>query len=89
MAIIKEIKQEDGVTTSYHRILALTQTINSHNSIEVLSYVDAKSRETENAEVRPYKQGITFELEYDENMTIADAYNYLKTLELFEGAKNA
>lgn len=91
MALYKEIKQDDGVTTKYHRILYLNQTVNSHNSIAVVSYVDEESRkyDTPNeGDKRPYRQAVTYELGYDENMTIESAYNYLKTLPRFEGAKD-
>ena len=88
MALKKDIKQDDGVTTSYHRILFVQQMINRHNSIAVISYVDAESREFEQAaEMRqPYQRSITYETSYDPTMTVESAYNYLKTLPTFEGA---
>lgn len=86
MALQKEIKQDNGVTTSYHRVLFLRSTINSHVSIAVLSYVDEASREMELVGERPYKVSATYEKSYQENMTIEEAYEYLKTLPDFEGA---
>lgn len=88
MALYKEIRQEDGVTTKYHRILFLTHTVNHHNSIAVLSYVDDESRasEKENVMAQPYQKAVTYETAYDPGMTIETAYDYLKTLPLFEGA---
>lgn len=91
MALYKEIRQEDGVTTKYHRVLYLTQTVNSHNSIAVVSYVDNESRANDipaNGESRPYRKAITYETDYDENMTIEAAYKWLKTLPQFEGAED-
>lgn len=91
MALYKEIRQPDGVPTTYHRILYMTQTINSHNSIVVVSYVDDESRADDlvsNGENRPYRQATTYELDYVENMTVEDVYNYLKTLPPFEGAED-
>lgn len=90
MAIYKEIRQEDGVTTNYHRILSLTQTVNRQNSIAVLSYVDDAARvdEQQNIIVQPYKKAVTYETAYDENMTIESAYEFLKTLPQFEGAED-
>lgn len=82
MALYKEIKQADGVTTNYHRILFIQQMINHHNSIAVLSYVDEESRGNENAYVR----SVTYETAYDPTMTVGTAYDYLKTLPQFEGA---
>lgn len=86
MALLKEIKQEDGVVTNYHRILFLRSTINQHISISVLSYIDETSRETELDGERPYKTAVTYEKPYEENMTVEEAYEYLKTLETFKNA---
>lgn len=86
MALLKPITQEDGVTTSYHRILFLQQTVNRQNSIAVLSYVNDTSRQSEMTGGYPYKKAITYETDYNEAMTIESAYDYLKTLPEFEGA---
>lgn len=90
MALKKSITQIDGVTTSYHRIMFLQQTINRHNSIAVLSYVDKEAREAEkhNILTQPYKVSTTYETAYDEGMTIEKAYEYLKTRPEFEGAED-
>lgn len=90
MALYKEIKQDDGVTTKYHRILFMTKTINHHNSIAVLSYVDGESREKEKEAVmaQPYQKSVTYELPYDADMTVETAYEFLKSLPQFEGAEN-
>lgn len=88
MALYKEIIQEDGVTTSYHRILYLTHTVNRRNSIAVVSYVSDQARAAEqNATIaQPYQKAVTYECPYDESMTVETAYEYLKTLSTFEGA---
>lgn len=88
MALFKQIRQEDGVTTSYHRILYMMQTINRQTSIAVVSYVDAESREDEKGDIveQPYQKAVTYETAYDEEMTIEGAYAYLKTMPQFEGA---
>jgi len=87
MALYKEIKQSDGVTTNYHRILFIQQMTNHHNSIAVISYVDAESRENEKELImQPYQKSTTYEIPYDPNMTIESAYGHLKTLPEFEGA---
>lgn len=90
MALCKNIRQDDGVTTNYHRILFLTKTVNRQNSIAVLSYVDEEARdmEKESALSQPYQKSVTYELSYDENMTITSAYEHLKTLPQFEGAED-
>jgi hypothetical protein len=88
MALYKEIKQSDGVTTKYHRILYVMTTTNRQNSIAVLSYVDDESRggEIDGSMAQPYQKAITYELPYDPAMTVQTAYDYLKTLPQFEGA---
>lgn len=89
MALYKEIRQEDGVRTNYHRILFIQQTVNKQNSIAVLSYTDEEARQFEqNAEYQPYRQAVTYEVAYDPNMTIDGAYAYLKTLDIFAGAED-
>lgn len=90
MALKKDIRQNDGVTTSYHRILFLQQTVNRQNSIAVLSYVDEEAREGEinNTIEQPYKISKTYETGYSEEMTVEKAYEYLKSLSEFEGAED-
>lgn len=87
MALSKAIRQSDGVTTNYHRIMALDITTNRQNSIVVFSYVDEQSRIDEmGADVTPYRKSVTYETDYCQSMTIDLAYEYLKTLPIFEGA---
>lgn len=88
MALKKPIVQRDGVLTEYHRILFIQSMINSHTSIAVASYVSEDSRHTEDVSTYPYKVSVTYQTDYTENMTIQDAYEYLKTLPEFEGAED-
>ena len=90
MALYKPIRQEDGVTTNYHRVLFCQVTTNQQNSIAVLSYVDNEARENEkNGDIhQPYRKSVTYETDYDESMTINKAYEYLKTLTEFSGAED-
>lgn len=88
MALKKEIKQEDGVITNYHRILYVTITTNRQNSIAVVSYVDNDSRdgEKDGSMVQPYQKAITYETAYDPTMNIESAYDFLKSKPQFEGS---
>ena len=88
MALYKPTRQNDGVTTNYHRILFITKTVNRQNSIAVLSYVDEGSRDSEKESIiaQPYSKSITYETEYDDAMTVSSAYDFLKTLPEFEDA---
>jgi hypothetical protein len=89
MALYKEIRQNDGVRTTYHRIMFLQQTVNKQNSIAVLSYTDEEARKFEqDDEYRPYRKSVTYEVDYDPTMTVDKAYEYLKTLDVFTGAED-
>ena len=90
MALYKEIKQDDGVTTNYHRILYVMQTVNRQTSIAVLSYVDGDSRENEKGDImaQPYHKAVTYETDYNPEMTVEAAYSFLKTLPQFNGASD-
>lgn len=88
MALLKEVKKENGITLNYHRIQFIQSTINSHTSIAVLSYINEESREMENTESAPYKEAVTYETDYVENMTVEAAYDFLKTLPEFAGASD-
>lgn len=90
MALYKKVLQDDGVTTDYHRILYIQSVTNRHISIAVLSYVNDNSRNAEKDSITntPYQKAITYEIPYDENMTVKKAYEYLKTLPQFVGAED-
>lgn len=89
MALKIPRRQEDGVTTEYHRILYIQIAPNECNCIAVASYVDSEARHSEQGELcLPYKQGKTYTVEYDENMTVEGAYDMLKTLPDFKGAED-
>lgn len=90
MALHKAIKQDDGVITSYHRILYCQITTNRQNSIVVVSYIDDSFRNDEKTNVlsQPYLKSVTYETDYDPDMTVEKAYEYLKTLPQFEGAED-
>lgn len=90
MALYKDIQQDDGIVTSYHRILYVTTNVNSHNSIAVASYIDEEFREEEKEKVieQPYVKAVTYETKYNPEMTIEQAYDFLKTLDEFTGSTN-
>lgn len=89
MALKTARRQDNGVMTEYHRILYIQIAPNESNCIAVASYVDEAARRSEQGELAtPYRQGKTYTVEYDEDMTIEKAYNHLKTLPDFEGAED-
>ena len=88
MALYKDVKQDNGITLSYHRILYLTITTNRQNSIVICSYVDGAARLAEKTGglTQPYTNCITYQTDYSPSMTVELAYEYLKTLPEFAGA---
>lgn len=86
MALEKAVKQENGLMLNYHRVLFIHSAINTRTSIAVRSYLDKESRELETVNQTPYNQVVTYETDYVENMTIDDAYEYLKSIPTFAEA---
>ncbi len=81
MALQKTIVQ-NGVITNYHRILYTQSSINSHNSIAVLSYINEDSRKNESAENRPYTAAITYEKDYEENRCIVERLYSIRKIKI-------
>lgn len=89
MALLKPIILDNGITVSYHRILYVTTTVNKQTSISVLSYINSESRQSElEIQFEPYRIGRTYEVEYDEYMTVEKAYERLKKLDEFKDSEN-
>ena len=90
MALKKKIIQSNGIETTYHRILYIQITTNECCSIAVQSYLDESARleEQSGENESVYKSAVTYETDYDENMTIEKAYKHLKKLEKFSGAED-
>lgn len=91
---------ETGLVTSYHRISAITQATNDFATIEVCSYLTQDDREIQKIEAEkinrlrnyePYRVYSTvnyYPCPYQDGMTCTQAYEYLKTLDEFKGAKD-
>lgn len=90
MALLKDITQDDGVITSYHRVQSVIINTNSHNSIIVVSCInnDIREKEKEGLILVPYQKAITYETKYDQDMSVEAAYDYLKTLDEFADAED-
>lgn len=94
MALEKDIVTEDGITLSYHRIVRLSCDVNVMNSLTVQSYISEEQRNIEKIAERDGKKAIVFvrvsvyACDYDENMSVKRGYKYLKTLKIFEDAKD-
>lgn len=100
MALSKKIEEKNGVTTNYHRIVSINQIVNNQTVIEVASYTDKSKREEEQQAYKTAKETGTFpemnvfidtkfiNKEYAEEESVESAYNYIKTLDEFKGAKD-
>lgn len=89
MALIKEIRQRDGVTTNYHVVSYVSSNIGMNTVVSATSYIDEESaREAMAGSCEPYRKTNTYTLPYDEGMTKARAYEYLLGTSMFEGAES-
>lgn len=95
MALIKPIKQKNGVILNYHRIYDIKNVVNDKTYINIYSYLNEEERnkEKEQTETEKYSMDIYINIsiesmEYNDTLTIEDAYEYLKTLEVFEGSED-
>lgn len=95
MALSKPIKQNNGIVLNYHRIANIRNVVNDKTYLDVISYVDKEEREKEQNQPKysPSKENIyrvnnIYKLPYNDTLTIEDAYEYLKTLEVFEGSED-
>ena len=101
MAIKKQLTAPNGVITDYHRIAMVKIDTNQQNTILIHSYLSESGRQIEKDYAAglyndvddgmmnwPYVDAQYISIEYDGDMTITKAYEYLKTLPEFEGAED-
>lgn len=96
MALKKEIILDNGITLNYHRVISINNITNQISMIEVASYINEAQRQKEidwykatvKGDMNVYIQSNTYEKEYDKNLNVDNAYDYLKTLEQFKDAED-
>ena len=99
MALKIKTVADNGIITEYHRIALLRIDVHNQNTILVHSYLSSDGRQIEkdyaDGKYNHLEAGMMkfpsvdaqyIHLDYDENMTLSKAYEYLKTLPRFEGA---
>ena len=89
MALQKAIILENGIIVKYHRIVNTNILVNNSITIEVGSYIDAtqRNKEKQNIDNTNIFINTTFiDMPYKESITIEEAYDYLKTLDMFKDA---
>ena len=91
MALIKEIELNNGVKVNYHRIVSVNNVTNHASIIEIASYTSKEKREQEKEAferkefIDAFKETKFIEKEYEEDLNVVSAYEYLKTLPEFSG----
>ena len=101
MAIKIKVTADNGIVTEYHRVAMLKIDTNQQNTILIHSYLSEDGRQIEKDYAAglyddieqgmmkfPYVNAQYLNLEYDGNMTISSAYDYIKSLPQFEGAED-
>lgn len=89
MALVKEVRQADGVTTNYHVVSSISSNTGLNTAVTVTSYIDeASALEAMSGSKVPYRRGEVYMFPYDEGMTRARAYKFLLAQEKFEGAES-
>ena len=94
MGLRKEIILNNGVSVNYHRIVSLNNITNVSTIIEVASYTSEEKREEEKVAIQNAQSIDVFidteyiNKDYTENMTIEQAYDYLKTLDKFKSSED-
>lgn len=101
MAIKIQVTADNGIVTEYHRIALLSIDVNQKNTILIHSYLSESGRQIEKdyADGKyddleeglmkfPYVDAQYLDAEYDGEMTISKAYEYIKSLPQFKGAED-
>lgn len=101
MAIKKKVTEENGVVTEYHRIAMVKIDTNQQNTILVHSYLSSDGRQIEKDYAAglysdvdsglvkfPYVDAKYLNCDYDGEMTIVKAYEWLKTRPEYEGSED-
>ena len=94
MALIKTIELDSGIVLNYHRIVTITKVTNHATILEIAGYTSKEKRELEvqqlnnGEEITAYIDTSFMSVEYDENTTIKDWYDYLKTTEKYSNAED-
>lgn len=97
MALKKSITKPNGIVVDYHRIAMVKIDTNQQTTILLHSYLSEVGRNYEKSyeagEIQgeptfPYVDAEYISFPYDENMSIKNAYEWLKQQPDFEGAED-
>ena len=94
MALLKTIELDSGIVLNYHRIVTITKITNHSTVIEIASYTSEDKRNQEvqqienGQEITTYIDTSFMSVDYDENATIKNWYDYLKTTDKYLDAED-
>lgn len=96
MALKKDITLNNGIVLNYHRVVSVNNITNQTSIIEVASYINEEQREKEiqwyetksQNDMNVFIDTKYYSKEYDKNLNVDNAYDYLKTLEEFKDAED-
>ena len=93
MALKKEIILQNGVTMNYHRISEIQNVVNGKTTLVIYSYINEEQREREKNHKIMYSDDIYkiadyMYLDYNDTLTIKEAYEYLKTTDKYKDSED-
>ena len=96
MALKKNITLDNGIVLNYHRVVSVNNITNQNSIIEVASYIDEEQRNKEKEwyesivknDMKVFIYTSFYSKEYDKNLNVDNAYEYLKTLDEFKDAED-
>ena len=88
MAILKELKLENGITVNYHRIASINRITNIQKVTEVASYIsqEERQREKDGAE-NVFIHTEFINSDYDDAGLIKEEYERIQKIEPFKNGK--
>lgn len=97
MALKKKVRMTNGLELEYHRIALVTIDVNNQITILRHSYINEEARQyekdyaagkIEGEPTFPYVDYEYMHMDYEDNMNVEEAYEWLKTQPQFEGAED-
>ena len=96
MALKKDITLDNGILLTYHRVVSINSIINHQSLIEVGSYINEEQRNKEKEwytgncedDLNVFISTVYYPIEYNKELNVDNAYEYLKTLDVFADAED-
>jgi hypothetical protein len=96
MAIKKDLTLDNGIVLNYHRVVSVNNITNQQSIIEVASYINEEQRNKEKEwyetksqnDMNVFINTSFYSKEYEKELNVDAAYEYLKTLVEFKDAED-